>query len=154
MKKISVMFVCTGNICRSPMAEGVFKDLVVKKGLADRFVITSSGTGRWHVGEPPHIGTRLVLSEHKIEVGNKRAQQLLADDFSTVDYIIAMDQQNIDDIQQYFGKEVRRLLDFAPQGYPHNVPDPYYEHNFDEVFNLVSSGCEGLLNFIIENEGL
>lgn len=154
MKKISVMFVCTGNICRSPMAEAVFIDLVKKKGLADRFVIASSGTDRWHVGELPHIGTRLVLSENKIEVGNKRAQQLLANDFSMFDYIIAMDQQNIDDIQQYFKKVVRRLLDFAPQGYPNNVPDPYYEHNFDEVFNLVNAGCEGLLKFIIENEGL
>ena len=154
MKKISVMFVCTGNICRSPMAEAVFKDLVKKKGFTDRFIIASSGTGRWHVGEPPHIGTSLVLSENKIEVGNKKAQQLVDDDFSTFDYIIAMDQQNLDDIQNYFKKDVRRLLDFAPQGYPHNVPDPYYEHNFDEVFNLVNAGCEGLLNFIIENEGL
>ena len=154
MKKISVMFVCTGNICRSPMAEAVFRNMVEEKGMADRFVIASSGTGRWHVGEPPHIGTRLILSENKIEVGSKRAQQLVGDDFSTFDYIIAMDQENIDDIQLDFKKEVRRLLDFAPQGYPHNVPDPYYEQNFEEVFNLVTAGCEGLLKFIIEHEGL
>jgi protein-tyrosine phosphatase len=136
------------------MAEAVFRNMVQEKGLADRFVIASSGTGRWHVGEPPHIGTRLILSENKIEVGNKRAQQLKAEDFSTFDYIIAMDQVNLDDIQQDFKKEVKRLMDFAPQGYPHNVPDPYYEHNFEEVFNLVTAGSKGLLNYIIEKEGL
>lgn len=154
MKKISVMFVCTGNICRSPMAEAVFRNMVEKKGLADRFTIASSGTGRWHVGEPPHIGTRLILSENNIEVGNMRAQQLVVNDFSKFDYIVAMDQENIDDIQTYFKKNVKRLLDFAPQGYPADVPDPYYAHNFDEVFKLINAGCEGLLNFIIENEGL
>lgn len=154
MKKISVMFVCTGNICRSPMAEAVFRDLVIKKGLEDRFYIASSGTGRWHIGEPPHIGTRLILEENDIEVGNKRALQLVADDFLNFNYIVAMDQENIEDIQFYFKKDVRRLLDFAPQGFPQNVPDPYYEHNFDEVFKLVYAGCEGLLNFIIETEGL
>ncbi len=154
MKKISVMFVCTGNICRSPMAEAVFRDMVAKKGLADQFFIVSSGTGRWHVGEPPHIGTRLILSENNIDVGNKRAQQLVSEDFSKFDYIVAMDQENIENIQYSFKKKVKLLLDFAPNGYPHNVPDPYYEHNFDEVFRLVNAGCEGLLTCIIENEGL
>ncbi len=65
-----------------------------------------------------------------------------------------MDQENVEDVQYYFKQRVRRLLEFAPQGYPLSVPDPYYEHNFDEVYKLVNAGCEGLLNHIIENEGL
>ncbi len=154
MKKIAVMFVCTGNICRSPMAEAVFRKMVQDKGLLEKFIIASSGTGRWHVGEPPHIGTRLVLSEHNIEVGNKRAQQLKYDDFENYDYLIAMDQENVEDVQYYFKQKLRRLLEFAPQGVPLNVPDPYYEHNFDEVFRLVNAGCAGLLDHIIETEGL
>jgi len=154
MKKIAVMFVCTGNICRSPMAEAVFRKMVQDKGLLEKFIIASSGTGRWHVGEPPHIGTRLVLSEHNIEVGNKRAQQLKYDDFENYDYLIAMDQENVEDVQYYFKQKLRRLLEFAPQGVPLNVPDPYYEHNFDEVFRLVNIGCEGLLDRIVETEGL
>jgi len=154
MKKIAVMFVCTGNICRSPMAEAVFRKMVQDKGLLEKFIIASSGTGRWHVGEPPHIGTRLVLSEHNIEVGNKRAQQLKYDDFENYDYLIAMDQENVEDVQYYFKQKLRRLLEFAPQGVPLNVPDPYYEHNFDEVFRLVNIGCAGLLDHIVETEGL
>lgn len=154
MKKIAVMFVCTGNICRSPMAEAVFRKMVSDHGLADQFIIASSGTGRWHVGEPPHIGTRLILSNNNIDFGNKRAQQLKSEDFEKYDYIIAMDQENVDDIDYYFKEKVKRLLDFAPKGYPSNVPDPYYEHNFEEVFKLVNAGCKGLLAHIIEKEGL
>lgn len=154
MKKIAVMFVCTGNICRSPMAEAVFRKMVSDKGLSDKFKIASSGTGRWHVGEPPHIGTRLILSENKIEVGGKRAQQLQSQDFQDYDYVIAMDQENVEDVQYYFKQKVRRLMEFALQGYPLDVPDPYYEHNFEEVYKLVNAGCESLLDYIIENEGL
>jgi len=154
MKKIAVMFVCTGNICRSPMAEAVFRKMVFDKGLADRFVIASSGTGRWHVGEPPHVGTRMILSENKIEVAGKRAQQLKSQDFQEYNYVIAMDQENLEDVQYYFKQKVRRLMEFAPPGYPLDVPDPYYEHNFEEVFKLVNAGCEGLLTYILEHEGL
>jgi protein-tyrosine phosphatase len=154
MEKISVMFVCLGNICRSPMAEAVFRKMVTDRGLADRFIIASSGTGHWHLGEPPHVGTRLILSEHNIEVGNKRSQLLKKEDFQSFDYIIAMAQENVDDIQYIHHKKVKRLLEFAPTGYTFDVPDPYYENNFEEVYNLVTAGCKGLLDYIIEKEGL
>jgi protein-tyrosine phosphatase len=154
MKKIAVMFVCLGNICRSPMAEAVFRKLVADKGLTDRFIIASSGTGRWHIGEPPHIGTRLILSENKIEIGNKRAEQLKSEDFQKYDYVIAMAKENVDDIQYYFKQQVGRLLEFAPKTNTLDVPDPYYENNFEEVYNLVLAGCVGLLDSIIEREGL
>jgi len=154
MKKISVMFVCLGNICRSPMAEAIFRKMVADRGLADRFTIASSGTGHWHLGEPPHIGTRLILSEHNIEVGNKRSQLLKKEDFQNFDYVIAMAQENVDDIQYIHHKNVRRLLEFAPVGYTLDVPDPYYENNFEEVYDLVTAGCKGLLDYIIEKEEL
>ncbi len=154
MKKISVMFVCLGNICRSPMAEAIFRKMVADLGLADRFTIASSGTGHWHLGEPPHVGTRLILSEQNIEVGNKRSQLLKKEDFQNFDYVIAMAQENVDDIQYIHHKNVRRLLEFAPVGYTLDVPDPYYENNFEEVYDLVTAGCKGLLDYIIEKEEL
>jgi len=154
MKKISVMFVCLGNICRSPMAEAIFRKMVADRELADRFTIASSGTGHWHLGEPPHVGTRLILSEHNIEVGNKRSQLLKKEDFQNFDYVIAMAQENVDDIQYIHHKNVRRLLEFAPVGYTLDVPDPYYENNFEEVYDLVTAGCKGLLDYIIEKEEL
>jgi len=154
MKKISVMFVCLGNICRSPMAEAIFRKMVADRKLSDRFTIASSGTGHWHLGEPPHVGTRLILSEHNIEVGNKRSQLLKKEDFQNFDYVIAMAQENVDDIQYIHHKNVRRLLEFAPVGYTLDVPDPYYENNFEEVYDLVTAGCKGLLDYIIEKEEL
>jgi len=154
MKKISVMFVCLGNICRSPMAEAIFRKMVADRELADRFTIASSGTGHWHLGEPPHVGTRLILSEHNIEVGNKRSQLLKKEDFQNFEYVIAMAQENVDDIQYIHHKNVRRLLEFAPVGYTLDVPDPFYENNFEEVYDLVTAGCKGLLEYIIEKEEL
>ncbi len=154
MKKISVMFVCLGNICRSPMAEAIFRKMVADRGLVERFNIASSGTGHWHLGEPPHIGTRLILSENKIEVGNKRSQLLKKEDFQTFDYVIAMAQENVEDIQHIYKQKVKRILEFAPKGYTFDVPDPYYENNFEEVYKLVTAGCKGLLDYIIEQEGL
>lgn len=152
MKKIWVMFICAGNICRSPMAEAVFRHMVAKKGLEDRFEIQSSGTGHWHVGKPPHFGTRKILAEHSIQTGDKRAQLLKIEDFNDFDYLIAMDTENVEDIRYLFGKNVKRLLEFAEEKTKLNVPDPYYENNFEEVYELVTSGCAGLLNFILDKE--
>ena len=154
MKKISVMFVCLGNICRSPMAEAIFRKMVADRGLVERFNIASSGTGHWHLGEPPHIGTRLILSENKIEVGNKRSQLLKKEDFQTFEYVIAMAKENVEDIQHIYKQKVKRILEFAPKGYTLDVPDPYYENNFEEVYKLVTAGCKGLLDYIIEQEGI
>ena len=153
-KTIRVLFVCLGNICRSPMAEAVFKHLVREAGLNERIDVESAGTGGWHAGERPHSGTLKVLSEYKIEVGGKRARQLSRSDLSEFDYIVAMDAENVSDIQSLFGRRVPRLLEFAPKGSPLDVPDPYYTGGFDEVYRLVLAGCQGLLQDIREREGL
>lgn len=147
------MFVCLGNICRSPMAEAVFRDLVEKKGLADQFEIASSGTGSWHIGERPHRGTQLILQTHHIDVGGKRAQQLNRSDIQTYDYVIAMDASNARDVERSFGRKIPLLLEFAAETPTLDVPDPYYENNFDEVYQLVLAGCRGLLKHIQQAEG-
>lgn len=156
-KKIRVLFVCMGNICRSPMAEAVFRHMVAEAGLADRFEVASVGTGSWHVGEPPHRGTLAVLARNGIDHGGKRARQLAAADFERYDYILAMDEENLDDMARFnrdARKRARLLLEFAPDAPTREVPDPYYNGSFDEVYRLVSSGCRGLLAHIREREGI
>lgn len=153
-KIIRVLFVCLGNICRSPMAEAIFRHLVEEVGLADQIDVESAGTGNWHAGERPHPGTVAILGQNQISVGSKRARQLSRADLSAFDYIIAMDAENAADIQALFGRKVPRLLEFAPKGFPLDVPDPYYTHKFDIVYQLVLEGCKGLLETIRQKEGI
>lgn len=156
-KPIGVLFVCMGNICRSPMAEAVFRHLVREAGLADRFEIASVGTGGWHVGERPHRGTLAVLSRYGIDDGGTCARQLTAADFDRYDYIVAMDEENLADMGRFrrdARQRARLLLDFAPDTRTREVPDPYYTGGFDEVYQLVTAGGRGLLQYIREREGI
>jgi protein-tyrosine phosphatase len=151
---INVVFVCLGNICRSPMAEAVFQQLVNQAGLADKIKIDSAGTGDWHVGETAHRGTRQILAKHDIPY-NGRSRQVSETDMNPNTYVIAMDDSNLRDLQRRFGRHPRlyRLLDFAHQTNERNVPDPYYTDNFEYVYQLVSDGCQGLLEKIrVEND--
>lgn len=152
---VKVLFVCLGNICRSPMAEAVFQKMVDEAGLSEKITIDSAGTGLWHVGEKAHPGTRRVLSQHGI-VYNGRARQVHAGDMEPETYVIAMDQSNLNDLQRNFGQHPRlyRLLDFASQTDVRDVPDPYYNDNFEYVYQLVTDGCAGLLATIRTQEGL
>ncbi|MEW8987901.1 MAG: low molecular weight protein-tyrosine-phosphatase [Bacillus sp. (in: firmicutes)] len=150
---IHVLFVCLGNICRSPMAEAVFRDLVKREGLKDKIIIDSAGTGDWHVGHPPHQGTREVLSKNQISAEGIVARQINCDDLSKFDYIIAMDRNNEMDIIRLSGSEqnqsnILKLLDLTDEHRGKDVPDPYYTGNFDEVYQLVKQGCEQLLQKI------
>ncbi len=152
--KVRVIFVCMGNICRSPMAEAVFRQIVKEEGLQDYFEIKSAGMSEWHVGERPHPGTRRVLQLHNVEIDpQKRAAQVDPDNMDDYDYIIAMDQENVEDLA-YHHLNALRLLEFAPKGYPLNVPDPYYTDRFEDVYQLVEAGARGLLEHIREQEGL
>jgi protein-tyrosine phosphatase len=140
------------------MAEAVFQQQVKDAGLADQFQVDSAGTGRWHVGEPPHRGTREVLRRHGIPYQG-RAHQVTTADLQAADYIVAMDSSNMEDLrwidrQGHLDGKLYRLLDFAPPGSPTNVPDPYYEGNFDYVYQLVDAGASGLLAHIRQERGL
>jgi protein-tyrosine phosphatase len=155
---INVLFVCLGNICRSPMAEAVFKDMAAKAGLSDQFQIASAGTDAYHTGEPAHPGTRRILAAHGIKSDN-RARQVTRAELSQADYIVAMDQDNLSDLQ-YLARDLSlagrldRLLDFAPKATRRDVPDPYYTGDFEETYRLVEAGCRGLLEVIRQDKGI
>lgn len=154
---VRVLFVCMGNICRSPMAEAVFRRQVADAGLDGRFIIDSAGTGSWHVGEPPHHGTLAVLARRGIDPGDQRARQITRHDFDRFDYIVAMDHENLAALERFRrdGRaRVSLLLSHAPGLSVREVPDPYYTGGFDHVFDLIEAGCRGLLGHIREREGM
>ncbi|WP_322497148.1 low molecular weight protein-tyrosine-phosphatase [Chloroflexus sp.] len=156
-RKIRVLFVCMGNICRSPMAEAIFRHLVEQAGLSDRFEIDSASTGGWHVGEPPHPGTQRVLARHNISTAGMRARQVRSADIDQFDYILVMDRENLADLGRFHPRARERaklLLSFAPELEVDEVPDPYYNGRFDEVYQLIEIACRNLLAYIREREGV
>lgn len=155
---IQVLFICLGNICRSPMAEAVFRHYVTQAGLQDKVEILSAGTSSWHVGEAAHRGTLAVLRRAGIS-HHGRARQVTPIDLRVADYVITMDQDNIFDLQRLdlrgdLEGKVHRLLEFAPAGFPRDVPDPYYDNNFDNAYKLIDAGCRGLLAYLRAHAGL
>lgn len=153
---VRVLFVCLGNICRSPMAEAVFQKLVDDAGLADEIVVDSAGTSSYHIGEPAHPGTRRVLSHHGISYDGRARRIGPEDRTNGATYLIAMDSDNLAELRRRFGDmpHLHRLLEFATHANGHDVPDPYYTDNFDYVYRLVDDGCRGLLDTIRRQEGL
>lgn len=148
---IRVLFVCLGNICRSPMAEFVFRDMVSKRGLADQFHIASAATSSEEAGNPVHYGTTNKLKEYGISTRGKYAVQLKQKDYRQYDYILGMEYRNIRGINRIIGsdpeRKVSRLLDFT--GHPRDIADPWYTGNFDKTYDDIVEGCEGFLNYLI-----
>lgn len=147
---IKVLFICLGNICRSPMAEFVFRDMVQKRGLADRFHIASAATSSEELGNPVHRGTTEKLKEYGISTKGKYAVQLKKKDYQEYDYLIGMEYRNIRGIQRIIGSDsehkVSMLLDFT--GNPRDSADPWYTGNFDKTYDDILEGCEGFLNYL------
>ncbi len=160
-KEISVLFVCLGNICRSPLAEGVFRHLLDEKGLADRFRVDSAGTGSWHVGESPDHRAMRSAATHGVTLTG-HARQVQPEDFHRFDYMVAMDQPNLSHLQKYRkgvgGDALLFLLrEFDREGGPGaEVPDPYYggPNGFEEVYDMVDRSCRGLLDHILNENGM
>lgn len=153
---VKVLFVCLGNICRSPMAETVFQNMVDDAGLTDEILVDSAGTSSYHVGERAASGTRRVLAKHGLQNKGRSRQVNAADMADDTTYIIAMDSANLRDLRYRFGEHahLERLLTYAEQNQVTDVPDPYYEGNFEAVYQLVEDGCRGLLAAIREAEDL
>lgn len=150
-----VLFVCLGNICRSPTAHGVFEAMVAARGLSEQIVVDSCGTGDWHVGRPPDARAAAAAAQRGCDLKHLRARQFRASDFDDFDYILAMDHNNLSDLTAAqvsgFNGQLRLLLDFAPEVTEREVPDPYYgEHDgFDRVLDLVELASAGLLREIV-----
>ena len=145
-----ILFVCLGNICRSPMAEAVMRDLIAKEHLQDKIIVDSAATSSWHIGEPPHAGTQDKLLEYGISTEGMQSRQLHKQDFEQFDYLIGMDENNIHNMYKMLGKshspKIFRLLDLTD--HRKDVPDPYYTGDFQETYNLVLEGCQALLEKI------
>lgn len=148
---IRVLFVCLGNICRSPTAEGVFRRHLEDHGLSDRVEVDSCGTGNWHVGSAPDERARKAAADRGIDIGHLRARQFQPEDLEAFHYILTMDRQNLADIRdvwmQQGGTEPRLFLDYLPDSAVAEVPDPYYggDDGFDHVLDLIHQASEGLL---------
>lgn len=155
---IKVLFVCLGNICRSPMAEAIFRQKIKDAGLEGEIFIDSAGTGDWHIGNRPHQGTLKILQENKIDSSDILARTVAKDDFTNFDYIIAMDGENVKNLTKFkennTGGEIARLLDYLPNSKLVDVPDPYFTGNFEEVYELVEGACNELLTYIKKKENL
>lgn len=147
MRKIKILFVCHGNICRSTMAQFVFQDMVNHAGLADEFFIDSKATSTEEIGNPPHRGTVRKMNELGIPMQPHFASQVTKSDYNKFDYIIGMDKWNYKNMMRIFGGDpdgkVSLLLEFAGSG--RDIADPWYTGNFDDTYRDVKEGCEALL---------
>ena len=150
---VRVLFICMGNICRSPLAQGVFEELVRSEGLEGEVFVDSAGTGRWHLGSPPDERAQRSARVRGLDLSAQRARQVTPDDCQSFDYILTMDEENyraVSALCRESGAKVRPFLDFAPDRPEWEVPDPFYggPEGFEHVLDLVEEASEGLLQTI------
>ncbi|MDO6440553.1 MULTISPECIES: low molecular weight protein-tyrosine-phosphatase [unclassified Marinobacter] len=154
-KPASVLFVCLGNICRSPTAEGVFRKLVEQAGLQDRIYIDSCGTSNWHIGKGPDQRSQEAALKRGFDISALKARQFTEKDLDTFDYVVVMDRQNLADVKDIWhqngGTQPKLFLEYGRSGLA-EVPDPYFggEDGFEEVLDLIEEAGEGLLRNIQE----
>ena len=145
---IKILFICHGNICRSPMAEFLLKDIVNKRGLADAFEIASAATSREEIGNPEHYGTRTKLAQFGISVAGKHAVQVTKRDYEHYDLLLVMDSNNIRNLRRVLGEDtqnkVHLLLDYTERK-GESIADPWYTGDFDVTYNDIMEGLAGLL---------
>ena len=150
---IKILFICHGNICRSPMAEFIMKNLVEERGLSTEFHIASAATSTEEIGSRVHHGTAAILDRLGIDYSGKRARQMTKKDYQDYDMLIGMDEWNMRNMNRIAGgdPEGKRhlLLDFTDR--PGDVADPWYTRNFEVTYRDIMDGCEGLLRYLEEN---
>ncbi|EIK45657.1 protein-tyrosine-phosphatase [Cellvibrio sp. BR] len=150
----NVLFVCLGNICRSPTADGIFRELVANAKLDQKIMVDSAGTGAWHIGKAPDSRTVAAARTRGYDLSVLRARQVTARDFDEFDYVLAMDEANLSDLQQlkpaHFTGHLGLFLEFGARGDYREVPDPYYggSDGFELVLDLVEDAAQGLLKHI------
>ncbi len=148
---LRVLFVCTGNICRSPTAEGVFRHLVTSEGLGERVIVDSAGTHGYHVGNKPDRRSMLAAARRGYDLSTLRAREIASTDFADFDYLLAMDRDHLNIMHSSASPEHREkiamLLDFSRRYGGNEIPDPYYggPQGFEHVLDLIEDGAEGLL---------
>ena len=151
---VRVLFVCMGNICRSPLAQGVFEDVLRREGLEGEVSVDSAGTGAWHVGSPPDERALSAASLRGVDISSQRARRIKPEDCQNFDYVLTMDEENYRAVAGLCrgSAVVRPFLDFAPDSPETAVPDPYYggPDGFEHVLDLVEEASEGLLEDIRE----
>lgn len=147
----SILFVCLGNICRSPIAEGMFRHIAAQRNLLDHFTIDSAGLGSWHIGHPPDDRAQMAMRLRGIDISGLRGRRISLADFEKFDLILGMDRANRDALLKMAPKErrdkIHLLMDYAPNLCVHEIPDPFFGRNngFDYVCQLVDAACRGLL---------
>ena len=152
---VSLLFVCLGNICRSPTAEGIFRATCQHRGLLDQFRIDSAGTAGWHVGKPPDTRAIRAARGRDADLSMLRARQVEAADFENFDFILAMDKSNVEDLialrPQHSSAHLHRFLEFNQSANSLDVPDPYYggDEDFELVLDLITKASEGFLDHLI-----
>lgn len=150
---LKIMFVCHGNICRSPMAEFIFKDMAQKQNISHLLQIASCATSTEEIGNPVYPPARAELARHGIEVGGKRAVQLTKNDYESYHLLIAMDDNNLRNLDRMLGGDphgkIKKLMDFTPRG--GNVADPWYCGHFDQTYDDIYEGCEALMKYLYDN---
>jgi len=156
MEKIKVLFVCMGNICRSPTAEGVFAKLLKEQGLEEHFVIDSAGTHAYHDGEAPDLRAQQAALQRDIELNHLRARKVVRGDFEDFDFLLAMDDDNyavlMDVCPDEYKDKIRYFLDYAPHLDTREVPDPYFggKYGFERVLDLAEAASVGFLSMLRE----
>lgn len=152
---VRILFVCMGNICRSPTAEGVFRRVLEEVGFTDNIHIDSAGTHAYHVGRPPDSRALQAASRRGVNLSQLRARKVESEDFSHFDYVLAMDNENLSDLQGMCPPEhthkLRLFMEFAPDYGSREVPDPYYgaARGFEQVLDMVESASQGLLKHLM-----
>ena len=157
MSKISVLFICMGNICRSPTAHGIFQQKVNERGLSDQITVDSAGTHAYHIGEAPDKRSQETAVAHGYDLSDQRARQVTVYDFNDFDYVIGMDNTNHYNLSKLATEDelskVHSMMSFAKDRSETEVPDPYYgADGFENVFEMIEVASEGLLDQIVESQ--